>query len=125
MNKLLTFLLLLLALVNARFYYQHTFLVTKKLYNGTTGFNGLFDACDEMREKFNLNNVKPCTMVQLLDGFWQQTEKLQDSWVLDMFVNCVGYTTNSSDTDGTCLMPESSQLTTCTCEMLLPICCYY
>jgi len=99
--------------------YSYTFITTKNLYNGTTGFNGLFVACQKENK-----NSKPCTLVELLQGFWRSTNQ-QNLWVLDMYMNCLGYSTNSSSVGGTCLMPSTSQLTMCTCEMLLPICCYF
>ena len=97
----------------------YTFATTKEVYNGTTGYNGLFTAC----RKIN-NHSKPCTYVQLLSGVWLSKIKLT-SWVLDISINCLGYTDAGNYTDGTCLMQPQMQLTTCTCEMYQPICCYY
>lgn len=97
-----------------------TFTTTKQFYNGSITFDGLFKVCDGA----NKNAVgRPCTTVQLYEGVWKQ--KVPTSWILDMEVNCLGYTTNNSYTDGTCFSTSFGYITPCTCNMLLPICCYY
>jgi len=97
-----------------------TFTTTKQFYNGSITFDGLFKVCHTV----GANVVgRPCTTVQLYNGAWKQ--KIPYSWILDMEFNCLGYTTNNSYTDGTCFSTSLGYITTCTCEMLLPICCYY
>lgn len=97
----------------------YTFVATKNSYNGTTGYNGLFKACQQ-----EYKSSKPCTIVQLLDGYWN-SKTLHRSWVLALDINCVGYTTNATDALGTCIVPSFGQLTVCSCNMIYPICCYY
>ena len=95
----------------------YTFITTKNTYNGTITYDGLFKAClNEYR------NSKPCTRIQLLDKFWKQN--IAVSWILEIDINCVGYTTDSEESIGTCIVKQFGQLTECSCNMNIPICCY-
>lgn len=98
---------------------SYTFITTEQFYNGTTGYNGLFVACNRMHQ-----SSRPCTVIQLLNRFWM-SKTLHRSWILALDVNCVGYTTNATEALGTCIVPSFQQLTMCSCNMLMPICCYY
>lgn len=112
--KVWVFLVLLVAATGAI-----NFINTVKLYNGTIGgssYKGFAIGC---------KSAKPCTIVQLLEGQVWNYPQLADCWILDLTINCAGYLTNSSYTIGTCLLMQYGQLSTCTCNMLLPLCCYY
>lgn len=95
-----------------------TFGVTNKLYNGTVSYDGLFKACKELHAWY-----VPCTQSLLLEEkFWNY--KISGSWILNSRVNCVGYTTDSDYTLGSCVDTNlGNQATVCTCEMNIPICC--
>jgi len=96
----------------------YTFVTTKSAYNGTIGYNGLFAACNK-----DYKNSKPCSVTQLLDGYWNQN--VPSSWILELDINCLGYTTDSQDVFGTCIPYKAGQTEYCTCDMYMFICCYY
>lgn len=98
---------------------ENTFFSTNKWYNGTIGYDGLFNACDAQ-----IKGSKPCTVVQLLNGFWNQT--LLPSWILSLSYNCVGYTSSDENTIGMCIQTVyGKQLVPCSCNMAIGICCYH
>jgi len=92
------------------------FVSTKRLYNGTLSYNGLNKAC--LKE---FPNSSPCNRFNLLAGFWNYN--LPPSWILTLDTNCLGYTTNSSYVDGTCLVTSFGYVTICSCDEYLNVCC--
>ncbi len=95
---------------------QAKFVATKNKYNGTLYYDGLAKAC--LRE---FPASKPCDKVNLLKGFWHFN--LSPSWILTLNNNCLGYTTNSTEVDGSCLSTSFGYVTTCSCDMFLSCCC--
>ena len=102
---------------------SNNFVFTKRLYNGTVTYNGMFAACDD-----EYVNSVPCNSFNLLNGnYW--TRKYVTSWVFslenyDWQGNCQAYTTDDEGNMGTCLMSEVSYITQCSCDEYFPICCY-
>lgn len=92
------------------------FVTTKNIYNGTLTYDGLIKGCEKEFPK-----SKPCTSVSLLNGFWNYT--LQPSWILTLDNNCLGYTSDSSDVLGTCVVTSFLSITDCSCNMNISICC--
>ena len=113
--------LLLLSLISysysSYFLYSAKFVSTKNLYNGTLSYNGLGKACSK-----EFPNSSPCNKFNLLSGIWKYN--LPPSWILTLDTNCLGYTTNSSDVDGTCIVTSFGYVTTCSCEEYLSVCCF-
>lgn len=113
---LLSFLLLASANIVQN---QAKFFTTEKWYNGTIGYDGLFKACE--KEKIN---SKPCTEVQLFNGFWK--EVFQPAWILDLEYNCIGYTSDAKNTIGMCVQTVyGKQVIPCSCDMSISVCCYF
>ena len=98
-------------------YNRSAFVVTKQMYNGSLTYNGLFNAC----KKEYLRGV-PCTSQNMVKGFWKFN--LPTSWVLDLQVNCLGYTTNSTYTLGTCIDERVNYVTQCSCNQIQNVCCF-
>ena len=97
-------------------YYK--FVSTSTNYNGNTTYDGLFKAC---RKEFPQSS--PCTIESLVKGYFWKFTLLPTSWILKLSNNCLGYTTNSSYTLGTCVDTSQLAVTDCSCEMMIPICC--
>lgn len=96
----------------------YTFGITKTAYNGTVTFDGLFKACQT-----SFKNGKPCTRTQLYDGGWKQNIPI--SWILDLDINCLGFTTDSTDAGGTVFSSKLGYAEMVTCDMYFAVCCYY
>jgi hypothetical protein len=96
----------------------YTFGITRNAYNGTVTFDGLVKACQT-----SFKNGKPCTRVQLYDGGWKQNIPI--SWILDLDVNCLGFTTDNNYTGGTAFSSKLGYTEMVTCNMYLAVCCYY
>jgi len=93
--------------------------VTKQLYNGTIGYNGLLQACNKERQ-----GSKPCNHNNLiLVNFWNHN--IIPSWILSLAMNCVGYSTDDVNTVGLCVQTQyGKQVIPCSCNMNIPICCF-
>ena len=96
---------------------QYTFMVTYSLVNGSVTYDGLFKTCAK-----EFANSKPCTISALEHGFWNHN--IPASWYLRLDYNCVGFTTDSSVSMGSCIVSRFNIVTDCSCDMNIPICCY-
>lgn len=92
---------------------------TKNSYNGTIGYNGLFEACQLERP-----GSVPCTSEILLSvKFWNF--KINPSWILNLVINCVGYSSDDVNTIGLCVQTlYGKQVIPCSCNMKISVCCY-
>lgn len=98
----------------------YLFQITKNIYNGSIsneGYQGFINNCPPQ--------FYPSTKADLLKyGFWNTNLPL--SWIFTTENNCLGYSTNSSYVDGTCIDTSNFlYTTTCSCNMLLPLLCIY
>lgn len=98
---------------------------TKAFYNGTFaghGYDGILSACNS-----EFKGSQPCNNYNLLEAkFWQYLIFPIGAWILNPSVACLAATTNSTDVDGTCVFTASdygNQVTTCSCNMIIPVCC--
>ena len=108
--------MLLLTLI---FAFSHSsFVSTKNVYDGMMGYDGLFMACAK-----EFKNSIPCNKMNMLTGVWNY--HLPPSWILTLDNNCLGYTTNSTDMFGNCIVTSFGYVTLCSCEMNISICCTY
>lgn len=103
---------------------DNRFFLSDEAYNGSVGYNNIFKICQyvPMRYKFG----QPATEVSMIcRKVWNENISL--SWILSLssMNNCLGYTTNSSDVDGSCFSSQLNYITTCSCNMELPWLCVY
>jgi hypothetical protein len=104
-------------------YGQAIFHSTFATYNGSLGYTGLWTACQKEWPRSH-----PCTPVDLNEFFWKTP--LLPSWTMQPDRNCVGYSTNSTLVFGPCVISgviygntSITQLTECTCDMKISVCC--
>ena len=113
--KMMLVLLLIVALTVP--FVNSKFVLTKNSYNGSISYEGYFNLCHN-----ESSHSLPCTKNDLLKGFWKTS--FPPSWILTTDKNCLGYSTNSSYVDGTCINTASfNYVTTCTCNMIIPLTC--
>jgi len=97
---------------------------TKNIYNGTfagLGYDGMFAACDK-----EVKGAQPCNNANLIDlKFWRNLIFPLGAWILATDIECLSATSNDTDVDGTCVLTASygNAVTTCTCNMVIPVCC--
>jgi len=93
--------------------------LTKNTYNGTVGYEGLFNACEQEK-----SGSVPCTSSALIKSrFWAM--KVRPAWVLDLMVNCVGYSSDEINTIGLCVQTQyGKQVIPCSCNMKISVCCF-
>ena len=112
-------LILLLSIVSA----HGVIRVTPTQYNGSITYDGMYQACNDLD---GLKMAWPCTQGELIGyKFWQYNLPL--SWILstNSMWNCIGYTTNSSNSMGHCLLAQKTAhyVTECSCDMKIGVCC--
>lgn len=105
-------ILLLLAVASCQKYS-----VTKAVYNGTVSYSAFQKTC--LKE---YPGSQPCTSDDLLKGFWKYP--VATVWLFNANTNCLGYTSDSTEVDGTCLISGLYYVSTCSCNMYLPLLCY-
>ena len=114
-QKKMYLILLLLAVVSGQKY-----LITKAVYNGTVSYSAFQKTC--LKE---YPGSQPCTSDNLLEGFWTFAAKLRPTvWLFDAQTNCLGYSSDSLEVDGTCLISGLYYVSTCSCNMYLPLLCH-
>lgn len=97
---------------------------TKTIYNGTfagRGYDGMIAACDQ-----EVKGAQPCNKASLLDTkFWRDLIFQLGAWVMATDIACLSATSNDTYVDGTCVLTSEygNAVTTCTCNMLIPVCC--
>jgi len=115
MIKIILFFLIVCVTINAQTY---KFFHTTNGYNGSITYDGFYKACKQVD-----NSSNPCTKESLTHGFWNYD--LSQSWILQSDIsNCLGYSTNSSNIFGPCVVSRWNYATTCTCDMIMQVCCY-
>lgn len=104
---------------NRSVYGEERLFNTKNTYNGTIGYNGLFDAC-----RLENPSSKPCTTsVLIFAKFWNV--QIEPAWILDLQMNCVGYSSDNVNTIGMCVQTKyGKQVIPCSCNMEISVCCF-
>lgn len=93
------------------------FVATRQIYNGSLGYDGLFEACAK-----EYPESVPCNRINLMNYFWDQNTRV--SWILQLDYNCVGYSTNVTYSMGPCLYSgKNGYIMQCSCDMKIPVCC--
>ena len=100
-------------------YGEPTIFNTKQTYNGTVGYDGLYSACQQEKPR-----SVPCTSTILIyDKFWNK--QVEPAWILDLQMNCVGYTSDNANTIGLCVQTQyGRQVIPCSCNMEISVCCF-
>ena len=94
---------------------EGAYLTTKNLYNGTVSYSVFVKECQQILSH-------PCTKTDLLLGFWK--ESIPTSWIFTTH-SCLGYTSDSSYVDGTCVINGAHYTTSCSCNEKFPLLCYH